>query len=55
VSFTPQSTVSGRVAGCPNGNWQGVNPVSSGITGATLTITQGNKTIFSQPYDNPNN
>lgn len=55
VSFTPQSTVSGKVAGCPNGNWQGVNPVSNGITSATLVITQGNKTIFSQTYDNPNN
>lgn len=55
VSFTPQATVSGKVAGCPNGNWQGVNPVSSGITGATLTITQGAKTIYSQFFDNPNN
>ena len=55
VSFTPAATVSGKVAGCPNGNWQGVNPVSSGITGATLTITQANKTIYSQFFDNPNN
>jgi hypothetical protein len=55
VSFTPQATVSGNVAGCPNGNWQGVNPVSNGITGANLTITQGNKTIWNVDYDNPNN
>jgi hypothetical protein len=55
VSFVPQATVSGKVAGCPNGNWQGVNPVSSGITSATLMITQGGKTIFNQTYDNPNN
>jgi hypothetical protein len=55
VSFTPQAVVDGKTAGCPNGNWQGVNPVSSGITGATLTITQGNKTIYSQFFDNPNN
>jgi hypothetical protein len=55
VSFTPQATVSGKVAGCPNGNWLGVDPVSGGITGATLTITQGGKTIFEQTYDNPNN
>jgi len=55
VSFTPQETVSGKVAGCPNGNWLGVDPVSNGITGATLTITQAGKTIYSQFWDNPNN
>ena len=55
VSFTPQAVVDGKVAGCPNGNWQGVNPVSSGITGATLSITQGGKTIYTQFFDNPNN
>jgi hypothetical protein len=55
VTFTPQATVSGNVAGCPNGNWQGINPVSSGITGATLTITQAGSTIYTQFFDNPNN
>jgi hypothetical protein len=55
VSFTPAATVGGKVAGCPNGNWTGVDPVSSGITGATLTITQGGKQIYSQFFDNPNN
>ena len=55
VGFTPAQTVSGKTAGCPNGQWTGVNPVSNGITSATLTITQGNKTIFQQTYDNPNN
>ena len=55
VTFVPQETVSGKVAGCPNGNWLGVDPVSSGITGATLTITQGGKEIYSQFFDNPNN
>ena len=55
VSFVPAPTVSGKVAGCPNGNWLGVNPVSNGITGATLVITQGGSTIFTQTYDNPNN
>ena len=56
VSFTPAATVPGKSIGCPNGNWTGVNPVSSGITSATLTITQGNNTIFGpQTYDNPNN
>jgi len=52
VTFAPAETVSGKVAGCPNGNWQGVNPVSSGITGATLTITQGSKTIYSVFWPN---
>jgi hypothetical protein len=52
----PAPVVSGKVAGCPNGNWSGVNPVSSGITSATLTIDQGGSTIFGpEVYDNPNN
>jgi len=55
VGFTPAATVSGKTAGCPNNNWTGVDPVSNGITSATLVITQGNKTIFQQTYDNPNN
>jgi hypothetical protein len=55
VSFTPLAEIDGRTAGCPNGNWKGVNPVSSGITGANLLITQGNKTIWDVDYDNPNN
>jgi hypothetical protein len=55
VSFTPQSEIDGKTAGCPNGNWKGVNPVSGGITSARLVITQGNKTIWDQTYDNPNN
>jgi hypothetical protein len=56
VSFSPAATVPGKSIGCPNGNWTGVDPVSSGITGATLVITQGNKTVFGPTfYDNPNN
>jgi hypothetical protein len=55
VTFVPAATVSGKVAGCPNGNWLGINPVSNGITGATLRITQAGNTIFNQTYDNPNN
>jgi hypothetical protein len=52
----PAPVVNGKVAGCPNGNWSGVNPVSSGITSATLTIDQGGATIFGpEIYDNPNN
>jgi len=46
VTFTPAETVSGKAAGCPNGRWTGINPVWSGISSATLTITQGNKVIY---------
>ena len=53
---TPAPVVSGKIAGCPNGNWSGVNPVTSGITGATLTIEQGGSTIYGpQFFDDPNN
>lgn len=56
VSFTPAATVPGKSIGCPNSNWIGVNPVSGGITSATLTITQAKKTVFGpRTYDNPNN
>jgi hypothetical protein len=52
----PAPVVGGKVAGCPNGNWSGVNPVSSGITGATLTIEQGGAVIYGPAsFDNPNN
>jgi len=44
--ITASSTVSGKTAGCPNGNWTGVNPVFEGPRTATLTITQGGKLIF---------
>jgi hypothetical protein len=56
VSLTPPAEVSGKVAGCPNGNWKGINPVSSGITGAILTIEQGGSVIYGPAsFDNPNN
>jgi hypothetical protein len=55
VSFTPAETIDGKTAGCPNGKWLGINPVSNGVTSARLVITQGNKTIFDQTFDNPNN
>jgi len=50
--ITPAATVSGSVAGCPNGNWIGVNPQPSPvpIESGTLTITQGGKTIYSQSF-----
>jgi hypothetical protein len=50
---TPDSTISGTAAGCPNGNWTGVNPTQTGPTTALLTITQGGKTIFSQTFTKP--
>jgi hypothetical protein len=49
---TPPATVGGKAAGCPNGNWTGVNPVA-GATTATLTITQGGKVIYSQTFTKP--
>jgi hypothetical protein len=39
-------TVSGRAAGCPNGNWTGINPVLS-ITSVTFKATQGGVLLFS--------
>jgi hypothetical protein len=44
--ITAAATVSGKVAGCPNGNWQGINPVFEGPRTATLTITQAGKLIY---------
>ena len=38
-------TVSGRAAGCPNGNWTGVNPRLS-ITSVTFRATQGGVLLF---------
>ena len=46
VTFAAAPTVSGKVAGCPNGNWLGVNPVVEGIPAATLQITQAGSSIF---------
>jgi len=49
---TPADTISGKQAGCPNGNWTGVNP-TAGATTATLTITQGGKVIYTNTYTKP--
>ena len=38
--------IGGKIAGCPNGNWKGINPVQEGSTTATLTITQGKTVIY---------
>ena len=42
----PDATVSGSTAGCPNGNWTGVNPVATGPASAHLTIFQGGVLIY---------
>lgn len=46
-------TVSGRVAGCPNGNWTGIDPVATGNPTALLTIIQGGKVIYSAEFTYP--
>lgn len=50
---TPSATVSGNAAGCPNGNWTGINPTQTGPTTALLTITQGGVIIYSQSFTKP--
>ena len=44
-TLTAEPTVSGSAAGCPNGNWTGVNPTLS-ITQISMTIAQGGTTLF---------
>jgi hypothetical protein len=50
---SPAPTISGSAAGCPNGNWTGVNPVATGPATATLTITQGGQVIYQQTFTQP--
>ena len=45
-------TVSGAVAGCPNANWSGVNPVVT-VTSITLKISQ-TELLFTCTASNPN-
>jgi hypothetical protein len=47
--ITAAETVGGKVAGCPNGNWSGVNPQPSGSRTAVLTITRANTLIYTSP------
>src|SRR6266571_5221614 len=52
--LTAPSTVSAQVAGCPNNNWTGVNPVLT-VTSITLTIEQPPGTvIFTCSVSDPN-
>ena len=52
--LTAPTTVSAAVAGCPNNNWTGVNPVLT-VTDISLTIEQPPGTvIFSCAVSDPN-
>jgi hypothetical protein len=52
--LTAAPTVPADVAGCPNGNWTGVNPVLT-VTDISLTIEQPpGTTIFSCSASDPN-
>jgi hypothetical protein len=52
--LTAPTTVSAEVAGCPNGNWTGVNPVLT-VTDISLRIEQPPGTvIFSCSASDPN-
>lgn len=52
--LTAPTTVSAAVAGCPNANWTGVNPVLT-VTNISLTIEQPPGTvIFSCSVSDPN-
>ena len=53
AELSAPDTVSGAVAGCPNNNWTGVNPVLT-VTNISLTIEQPpGTTIFSCSASNP--
>jgi hypothetical protein len=52
--LTAPATVSAAVAGCPNGNWTGVNPALT-VTDISLVISQPPGTpIFTCTASNPN-
>ena len=51
ATLTAPSTVSGEAAGCPNGNWTGVNPTVT-ITSIRLTIAQGGSTFYDRTVSN---
>ncbi len=52
-TLSADPTVSGAEAGCPNGNWTGVNPTLT-ITSITLTISQGGTTFYNETVSDPN-
>jgi len=50
--LTFAATVGGKTAGCPNGNWTGVNPTPSGTRTATFKITQAGNLVFGPVVQN---
>jgi hypothetical protein len=53
--ITAAATIGGKLAGCPNGNWTGIQPTpGSGPFTAQLLVTQGNATLIDRTcaYDN---
>ena len=50
--LTAAQSIDPRTAGCPSANWSATLS-SLTVTGATLTITQGGATIFTQFYPAP--
>jgi hypothetical protein len=52
TTLTAAPTVSGRAAGCPNGQWTGVNPTLT-ITSVTFSATQGDTLLFTSTASNP--
>jgi hypothetical protein len=53
ATLSAPSTVSGMAAGCPNGNFTGVNP-SLTVTSIGLAIAQGGATFYDQTVSNSN-
>ena len=50
-TLTAADTVSGAAAGCPNGNWTGVNPQIT-ITSVQFSASQGGVLLFSSTATN---
>jgi hypothetical protein len=51
-TLTAAPTVSGQAAGCPNGQWTGVNPTLT-ITSVTFSASQGDTLLFTSTASNP--
>ncbi|MFJ5862046.1 hypothetical protein ACIQCM_11535 [Pseudarthrobacter sp. NPDC092439] len=50
VTLSAPDTATAAEAGCPNGNWQGINPVLT-VTSIQLTITQGTFSVTCWAYN----
>src|SRR5688500_12405412 len=53
ATLTAPQTISAQTAGCPSGK-RTATLHDSVVTGATLTIRQGNQIVFQEFFDNPN-